>query len=208
MKHMSPGKPGDIYSILNEKSDNMAFELLVESAIDDVNPEQVYQELFLTTSRNAKKRLRRWTETVEDVLKDINSYQKNDQLNAGLIATEFGNVYITTYVNGIPSTRASETAYHHALTFIVKKLEIVTERKRTSKAFDPSQMDQLKDFRNDIRDLVRTIDACVNLTKEKATNTVLNNAVKDVVEVNTKCIETYSKVRSFIHNSDLNFNIE
>ena len=68
---MSPGKPGDIYSILNEKSDNMAFELLVESAIDDVDPEQVYQELFLTTSRNAKKRLRRWSEAVEDVLKDI-----------------------------------------------------------------------------------------------------------------------------------------
>lgn len=187
----------------------MAFELLVESAeLDDVNPDQVYQELFLTTSRNAKKRLRRWSEAVEDVLKDINGYQKNDQLNAGLIATEFGNVYITTYVNGIPSTRAYETAYHHALTFIVKKLEIITERKRTNKAFDVSQKDQLKDFRNDIRDLVRTIDACVNLTKEKATNTVLNNAVKDVVEANTKCIETYSKVRSFIHNSDLNFNIE
>jgi len=187
----------------------MAFELLVESAeLDDVNPEQVYQELFLTTSRNAKKRLRRWTETVEDVLKDINTYQKNDQLNAGLIASEFGNVYITTYVNGIPTTSAYESAYHHALTFIVKKLEIITERKRTDKAFDPSQKDQLKDFRNDIRDLVRTIDACVNLTKEKATNTVLNNAVKDVVESNAKCIETYSKVRSFIHNSDLNFNIE
>jgi len=187
----------------------MAFELLVESAeLDDVNPEQVYQELFLTTSRNAKKRLRRWSEAVEDVLKDISSYQKNDQLNAGLIASEFGNVYITTYVNGIPSTRAYETAYHHALTFIIKKLEIITERKRTSKAFDVSQKDQLKEFRNDIRDLVRTIDACVNLTKEKATNTVLNNAVKDVVEANAKCIETYSKVRSFIHNSDLNFNIE
>ena len=187
----------------------MAFELLVESAeLDDVNPEQVYQELFLTTNRNAKKRLRRWSEAVEDVLKDINSYQKNDQLNAGLIATEFGNVYITTYVGGIPTTSTYESAYHHALTFIVKKLEIITERKRTSKAFDVSQKDQLKEFRNDIRDLVRTIDACVNLTKEKATNTVLNNAVKDVVEANEQCIESYSKVRSFIHNSDLNFNIE
>lgn len=70
----------------------MAFELLVESAIDDIEPEQVYQELFLTTNRNAKKRLRRWSEAVEDVLKDINSYQKNDQLNAGLISNEFGNV--------------------------------------------------------------------------------------------------------------------
>lgn len=186
----------------------MAFELLVESAIDDVEPDQVYQELFLTTSRNAKKRLRRWTETVEDVLKDINSYQKNDQLNAGLIASEFGNVYMTTYVNGTPVTSTYESAYHHALTFIIKKLEIVTERKRTSKAFDPSQMDQLKDFRNDIRELVRTIDACVNLTKEKATNTVLDNAVKDVVDANNKCVETYSKVRSFIHSSDMNFNIE
>lgn len=186
----------------------MAFELFVESGIDDVNPEEVYQELFLTTSRNAKKRLRRWSETVEDVLKDINSYQKNDQLNAGLIASEFGNVYITTYVNGIPSTRAYESAYHHALTFIIKKLEIITERKRTSKAFEPSQMDQLKAFRNDIRELVRTIDACVNLTKEKATNTVLNNAVKDVVNANTACIDTYTKIRSFIHSSDLNFNIE
>ena len=186
----------------------MAFELLVESAIDDIEPDQVYQELFLTTSKNAKKRLRRWSEAVEDVLKDISGYQKNDQLNAGLIASEFGNVYITTYVYGSPVTNSYESAYHHALTFIIKKLEIVTERKRTSKAFDPSQMDQLKDFRNDIRELVRRIDACVNLTKEKATNTVLNNAVKDVVEANAKCIETYSKVRSFIHNSDLNFNIE
>lgn len=186
----------------------MAFELLVESAIDDVNPDEVYQELFLTTSRNAKKRLRRWSEAVEDVLKDINSYQKNDQLNAGLIAQEFGNVYMTTYVNGVPATRAYESAYHHALTFIIKKLEIITERKRTSKAFDTSQMDQLKDFRNDIRELVRTIDACVNLTKEKATNSVLGNAVKDVVEANAKCIETYTKVRSFIHSSDMNFNIE
>jgi len=186
----------------------MAFELLVESAIDDMDPEQVYQELFLTTSRNAKKRLRRWSEAVEDVLKDINSYQKNDQLNSGLIASEFGNVYITTYVNGIPTTSTYESAYHHALTFIVKKLEIITERKRTSKAFDTSQMDQLKDFRNDIRELLRTIDACVKLAKEKATNTVLNNAVKDVVNANSKCIETYSKVRSFIHGSDMNFNIE
>ena len=53
MKHMSPGKPGDIYSILNEKSDNMAFELLVESGLDDGNDDCHYDESYYDTDLDA-----------------------------------------------------------------------------------------------------------------------------------------------------------
>ena len=53
MKHMSPGKPGDIYSILNEKSDNMAFELLVESGLDDGHDDCHYDKSYYDTDLDA-----------------------------------------------------------------------------------------------------------------------------------------------------------
>lgn len=171
-----------------------------------------YQELFLTNSKNAKKRLRRWTESVEEILKTIQSYDKNDQLNSGLIGTEFGSVIVpvTTYNGEYTTTTMTETESqnHHVLTFIIKKLEIVTERKRTSNAFPPDQMDKLKEFRNEIRELVRCIDACCDLSKKKATNTVLNNSVKDIVNANTKALSSYQQISSFIHDSSLNFEVK
>ena len=169
-----------------------------------------YQELFLTTSKNAKRRLRGWLQYIENAMMDIRKYDDRDQLNAYVICTKFSYTEVEVRDSeGNSHIQKIESAIHQNLRFIIGRLDVVTNRKRTEKAFPAEQMNDLIRFKEHITELVKLIDNCSSSIRKYDTNKTIDALIKDILDKNEELFEDLQKVKSFVvYNKELNAAVE
>ena len=169
-----------------------------------------YQELFLTTSKNAKRRLRGWLQYIENAMMAIRKYDDRDQLNAYVICTKFSYTEVEVRDSeGNSHIQKIESAIHQNLRFIIGRLDVVTNRKRTEKAFPAEQMNDLIRFKEHITELVKLIDNCSSSIRKYDTNKTIDALIKDILDKNEELFEDLQKVKSFVvYNKELNAAIE
>ena len=169
-----------------------------------------YQELFLTTSKNAKRRLRGWLQYIENAMMDIRKYDDRDQLNAYVICTKFSYTEVEVRDSeGNSHIQKIESAIHQNLRFIIGRLDVVTNRKRTEKAFPAEQMNDLIRFKEHITELVKLIDNCSSSIRKYDTNKTIDALIKDILDKNEELFEDLQKVKSFVvYNKELNDDVE
>lgn len=171
---------------------------------------ETYQELFLTTSKNAKRRLRGWLEYIEAAMEAIRHYDDNDKLNAYVVCTRFSYTEVEVHDSeGNSHIERIESVMHANLEFIIDRLDVVTNRKRTEKAFPPDQMNTLIRFKAHITDLLRIIDNCSSTIRKYGTNSSINQLIEDMVKKNEELFDDLNEVKSFVvYNKELNFDIK
>ena len=169
-----------------------------------------YQELFLTTSKNAKRRLRGWLQYIENAMMAIRKYDDRDQLNAYVICTKFSYTEVEVRDSeGNSHIQKIESAIHQNLRFIIGRLDVVTNRKRTEKAFPAEQMNDLIRFKEHITELVKLIDNCSSSIRKYDTNKTIDALIKDILDKNEELFEDLQKVKSFVvYNKELNDDAE
>lgn len=169
-----------------------------------------YQELFLTTSKNAKRRLRGWLQYIEAAMEAIRKYDDNGQLNAYVICTKFSYTEVEVRDSeGNSHIQKIESAIHQNLRFIIDRLDVVTNRKRTEKAFPAEQMNDLIRFKEHITELVKLIDNCSSSIRKYDTNKTIDALIKDILDKNEELFEDLQKVKSFVvYNKELNAAVE
>ena len=171
---------------------------------------EMYQELFLTTSKNAKRRLRGWLQYIENAMMAIRKYDDRDQLNAYVICTKFSYTEVEVRDSeGNSHIQKIESAIHQNLRFIIGRLDVVTNRKRTEKAFPAEQMNDLIRFKEHITELVKLIDNCSSSIRKYDTNKTIDALIKDILDKNEELFEDLQKVKSFVvYNKELNDDAE
>jgi hypothetical protein len=177
---------------------------------ESTEKEETYQELFFTTSKNAKRRLRGWLEYIEAAMDGIRKYDSNDQLNAYVICTKLSYTEIEVRDGeGNSHVEKIESAVHANLRFIIDRLDVVTNRKRTEKAFPPEQMNSLIKFKEHIQELLNLINNCSAAIRKFESNKSINNLIEDIVKKNDDLFDDLAEVRSFVvYNKELNFDIK
>lgn len=172
--------------------------------------EETYQELFLTTSKNAKRRLRGWLQYIEAAMTAIRKYDDNDQLNAYVICTKFSYTEIEVHDNeGNTRIEKIEAGIHRNLRFIIERLDVVTNRRRTEKAFPAEQMNQLIAFKEGVYELLKLIDACSTSIRKYESNKTISPLIEDIVKKNEELFEHLHEIKSFVvYNKELNFDVK
>lgn len=177
---------------------------------EPTDKEETYQELFLTTSKNAKRRLRGWLQYIEEAMSSIRKYDDNDQLNAYVICTKFSYTEIEVYDSeGNSHIQKIESDIHHNIRFIIDRLDVVTNRRRTEKAFPVDQMNQLISFKEHVTELLRLIDNCSSSIRKYETNKEISRLIEDIVKKNEELFDELQEIKSFVvYNKELNFEIK
>ena len=171
---------------------------------------ETYQELFLTTSKNAKRRLRGWLQYIEDAMEAIRKYDDNDQLNAYVICTKFSYTEIEVHDSeGNSHIQEIESDIHENLRFIIDRLDVVTNRRRTEKAFPAEQMNQLISFKEHVTELLKIIDKCSSSIRKYDSNKTIDTLIEDIVKKNEDLFDELQEIKSFVvYNKELNFDIK
>lgn len=171
---------------------------------------ELYQELFLTTSKNAKRRLRGWLQYIESAMTAIRKYDDNDQLNAYVICTKFSYTEIEVRdEEGESHIQRIESGIHQNLRFIIDRLDVITNRKRTEKAFPAEQMNQLISFKEHVTELLKIIDNCSSSIRKYDSNKTISPLIEDIVKKNEDLFDELQEIKSFVvYNKELNFDIK
>ncbi len=169
-----------------------------------------YQELFLTTSKNAKKRLRGWLQYIESAMTAIRKYDDNDQMNAYVICAKFSYTEIEVRdEDGDSHIQRIESGIHQNLRFIIDRLDVITNRKRTEKAFPAEQMNQLISFKEHVTELLKIIDNCSTSIRKYDSNKTISPLIEDIVKKNDDLFDELQEIKSFVvYNKELNFDIK
>lgn len=177
---------------------------------ESTEKEETFQELFFTTSKNAKRRLRGWLEYIEATMDALKNYDANDQLNPYVICTKFSYTEVEVRdTEGSSHVEKIEASAHANLRFIIDRLDVVTNRKRTEKAFPAEQMNTLIRFKEHITELLKLIDGCATTIRKYGSNKTINPMIEDIVKKNDELFDDLSEVKSFVvYNKELNFDLK